>query len=215
MCDKFEKLNNIYLLLPSTTCHKESCANWCCTKLESKIDEHGIYMPLPLVYGIEYLNILDYLLKEYGSKVIEEKFDFLKKTRLCPFKDSKSRRCLIYPVRPFSCRIYGRKVPPIFWGVKVPPKQAKSVFCPDMSVDESEKQKQFLKEYPKMWNTLAELSYDYSPFTEWQKMILQEKIGVPVILVLAFGEYYFLSKQSKEWYQNYFKTYWGMMGNKL
>lgn len=215
MSDEFEQLNSIYNSLPATTCHKESCANWCCTKLESKLDEHGIFMPLPLVYGIEYLNILNYLLKEHSEEFLAEHFDFSKKSRLCPFKDKESRRCLIYPVRPFSCRIYGRKVPPIFWGVKVSPKQAKSVYCEHMSIDEPDKQKKFLKKYPKMWNTLAELSFKHSPFTDWQKEILQIKIGVPVILILAFGEFYFLTKQSKEWYQNYFTTYWAMMGNKL
>lgn len=210
-----EILNHIYSILPSTTCHKTSCANWCCTKLEFSMDEQGNFMPLPLLYGIEYQNILKYLKYKFPDKKIHTMFDFSKKSKLCPFKDQNSYQCMIYPVRPFSCRIFGRKVPPVFWGVEIDPEQALSIYCKDMSVDEQEKQAVFLEKYPALWTQLMELSLTYSPFKPWQKKLLNQMLEIPDIIILAFGEFYFLTSQQKKWYLKHIVNYWNIMGNLL
>lgn len=212
--DAFKELKEIYDSMPKTTCLKSECSNWCCSKLPEAVDENGVFMPLPLVYGVEFLNILKYLRKKSTSQP-HEIYDFSKSTTLCPFKDKDSTNCSIYEVRPYSCRVYGRKVPPVFWGVEVPYEQAKAIFCKDVRIDEAEKQIQFIQDYPGIWSKLAKLSFKYSPFTPWQKNIFETKIGSKDILVFAFGEFYFLTGQSYEWYTQYFKDYWEVMGNKL
>lgn len=214
--EAFKEIEKIYYLMPSTTCHESSCSNWCCTKMLSQNDkDENIFMPLPLVYGIEYLYILNYLKIKYPNKKISELFDFSKKSTLCPFKEEKTKYCLIYPVRPFSCRVYGRRVPPVFWGTTVTLEQANAIFCKNMTEDETHKKQTFDKEYPKIWIKLAELSYKFSPFSNEQKQYLMKLINFPTILVLAFGEYYFLTMQNSEWYENNFLAYWKIMGNRL
>ena len=110
--EAFNQLEKIYDAMPQTICKKTTCAMGCCTKLESFVDKDGNFMPLPLVYGVEYVFILRFLEKKFG-KIFLTHFDFSRKTRTCPFKDKESHLCLIYPVRPFTCRVYGRKVPPV------------------------------------------------------------------------------------------------------
>ncbi|MHB8918067.1 MAG: YkgJ family cysteine cluster protein [Desulfocucumaceae bacterium] len=94
----FEKLNSIYDSLPETTCDR--CGT-CCT------------VPPP-AYIVEYLNMFSYLKDKLGDHIqdILEKavrFYFLELADIslrCPFLGEDSL-CLVYPVRPLSCRGYG------------------------------------------------------------------------------------------------------------
>ncbi|EKD28598.1 MAG: hypothetical protein ACD_79C00265G0004 [uncultured bacterium] len=211
----FEELQNIYDLMPKTTCHEASCSNWCCSKLESFVDEKGLFMPLPLIYSIEFLFISEYIRKKFSTTNFSKLFDFSKKSRICPFKDPDSTFCRIYEARPYSCRVFGRKVPPIFWGVEVDEKQAQAVYCKNMSVDEQNQQEEFIKHYPQSWRKLALLSVNNSPFFPWQKAMLKELTGNPDIIILAFGEFLFLTQQNIAWYKSEFVKYWQVMGEKL
>ena len=210
-----EILQTLYDAMPKTTCQKQSCASWCCTKLERSVDQEGQFMPLPLVYGAEYTHIFNYLKSRYTEREIGRRFNFSRDSRVCPFKDKLSAKCLIYPVRPFSCRVYGRKVPPVFWGVTVPAEQAASVACSDMTVDEPEKLESFNQSYPGMWQILSKLSVLQNPFSQAQRESIQRAIGVPYILVLAFGEFYNLQTKSLKWFKENFASYWKKMGEKL
>lgn len=208
----FSELEAIYSALPATRCLKASCSESCCTKLESQLDQGQKFMPLPLVYAIEYSYILSYFNQKFPGQRIEESFDFSGKTRLCPFKERTSHKCRIYEARPFSCRIYGRLVPPIFWGVPVEEAQAKAVHCHDLLVEEPHRQETFFQDYPGMWDKLAEMSFLYSPFNDAQKASIQANIGMPSILVLAFGEFHYLVQKDKDWFEKNFKTYWETLG---
>ncbi len=94
----FEKLNSIYGSLPQTSCDR--CGT-CCT------------VPPP-AYVVEYLNMFRYLKENLSHRIpdILEKsvrFYFLELADIslkCPFLGEESL-CLIYPVRPLSCRGYG------------------------------------------------------------------------------------------------------------
>lgn len=94
----FEKLNSIYDSLPETTCDR--CGT-CCT------------VPPP-AYIVEYLNMFRYLKENLGHRIpgILDKavrFYFLELADInlkCPFL-SEENLCLVYPVRPLSCRGYG------------------------------------------------------------------------------------------------------------
>lgn len=92
----FYELNKIYKSVPSGDC--KGCGNCC-------MESVGINL-------VEFINIYDYLIereelrKKCMKKVIDYYFtEYIKKSP-CPFKDNDNR-CLIYPVRPLNCRIYG------------------------------------------------------------------------------------------------------------
>ncbi len=93
-----DKLNSIYEGLPQTSC--ERCGT-CCT------------VPPP-AYIVEYLNMFRYMKKNLGDfiPVLVEKavrFYFLELVDInlkCPFL-SDDNQCLVYTVRPLSCRGYG------------------------------------------------------------------------------------------------------------
>jgi Fe-S-cluster containining protein len=209
-------LEAIYARMPRTACLREDYSNECCTKRPSPLDEDGVFMPLPLVYGVEYINIRRFLEKpEIVGPRFAERFDFSGKHRLCPFKDPETRRCRIYPSRPFSCRVFGREVPPVFWGVEVAPEQARAVYCADLREEEPEKAAAFRKEYPALWNELAALTFLCSPFPADVRAVLERKIGTPEILVAAFGEYHRLCEHDAAWFEEYFEEYWKVMGNRL
>jgi Fe-S-cluster containining protein len=96
----FSKLNKIYRKLPQTECN--SCGACC-------------YDP-PVVSYIEFLYAFDYfynnvsftpeLKVEIYKKCIKGNFYDLISPQPCAFLNS-SNRCLIYPVRPLSCRRWG------------------------------------------------------------------------------------------------------------
>ncbi|MBI9013338.1 MAG: YkgJ family cysteine cluster protein [Clostridiales bacterium] len=100
--NKLVKINNlisnletIYSKIPSGECN--GCAKCC---MESV---HAFY--------IEFLNIYDYvtkndLLENVMEKVEDHYFNELVEVKPCPFlKEDKT--CLIYPVRPLVCRLFG------------------------------------------------------------------------------------------------------------
>ncbi len=89
-------LNKVYENIPSGDCL--GCGNCC-------MESIGISF-------IEFLNIYDYLEKNKSikykvmKKIIDYYFlEYIQKSP-CPFKD-ENNRCIIYPVRPLNCRLYG------------------------------------------------------------------------------------------------------------
>lgn len=88
-------LNSLYDTIPSGQC--SGCAKCC---MESV---HAFY--------IEFLNVYHYLVKEnllndVMVKIESHYFNELVEVKACPFlKEDKS--CLIYPVRPLVCRLFG------------------------------------------------------------------------------------------------------------
>jgi Fe-S-cluster containining protein len=91
-------LNTIYDSLPQTSCEK--CGT-CCT------------VPPP-AYIVEYLNMFRYMKENLGDHIPEllekaVRYYFLELVDIklgCPFL-GEDRLCLVYPVRPLSCRGYG------------------------------------------------------------------------------------------------------------
>lgn len=94
----FEELNSIYDGLPETTCDR--CGT-CCT------------VPPP-AYIIEYLNMFRYMKDNLSEKIADllertVRYYFLELADInlkCPFLGGDNL-CLVYPVRPLSCRGYG------------------------------------------------------------------------------------------------------------
>ena len=127
--DKIKQLQDLYDSIPPTKCLETSCADWCCSRLPSAVNEKGHFISLPLIYSIEFLNIKEYVHKNLSSRQVQEFTDYNNKKPLCCFKDPGSPGCLVYPVRPFTCRVYGRRVPPIFFGIEYPSEAAESIFC--------------------------------------------------------------------------------------
>lgn len=94
----FDSLNSIYESLPETNCEK--CGT-CCT------------VPPP-AYIVEYLNMFRFLKNNISDgipEIVEKsvRFYFLELVDInlkCPFLGEDSL-CMVYPVRPLSCRGYG------------------------------------------------------------------------------------------------------------
>ena len=89
-------LNEIYDTLPSGDC--AGCGKCCMESVSINL--------------IEFINILDYLnsneniKKKSIKKIIEYYFLEYVEKKSCPFKQ-KDNKCMIYPVRPLNCRLYG------------------------------------------------------------------------------------------------------------
>ena len=92
----FEKLNNIYDILPKGQC--TGCGNCC-------MESVGINL-------IEFLNIFNYLQdkdelrRKSLDKIMDYYFMEFMEKKSCPFKD-ENNRCEIYDVRPLNCRLFG------------------------------------------------------------------------------------------------------------
>ena len=108
---KLKRLNEIYAKIPTTTC--DNCGE-CCRILTISI------------FSIEFINIERYLDKNISR---EEKERITKETKInnqivemykesakkapshfpCSFRDEQTKKCMIYPVRPFDCQMFGLK----------------------------------------------------------------------------------------------------------
>lgn len=210
--DRLRKLNKIYEAFPETTC-KVSCGDWCCSKLEELFDENGNYMSLPMIYSIEYLNILNHLKKKYTQEQIDSFADFNNKKPMCCFRDSANNACRIHTVHPFSCRVYGHRVPPIFWGVTATQEMADNIFCPNMKVLDEEKAKAFRESYPSFWEELASLSSGFSLFSEKKQEVMMRVAGIPDIKVLGWLEFHYLVRLSDEEFGEKFEEFWKTYSN--
>jgi len=93
--DYIDGLNQIYSRVPSGEC------NGCGTCCGESVRTHFV----------EFLNIYKYLVdenkltKELKSKIMTFYFTELTEVRPCPFREEEG--CLIYPVRPLVCRLFG------------------------------------------------------------------------------------------------------------
>jgi Fe-S-cluster containining protein len=212
--DKLLLLNNLYQKLPETKC-REKCGNWCCSKLKVLCDERGNFVSLPLVYSIEFKNIQNYLLNNFKDEEIKQFTDMKNKSLTCIFRDNENNRCQIYDVEPFSCRVYGHRVPPFFWGIDYPPKMAENIYCKDMEILDYSKEAQFINEYRSYWDTLALLSRDFSLFSKEKREIIKEVTGVDDIKILGWLEYNFLITASLDWFKANFANFWKIHGSLL
>ncbi|WP_053954796.1 YkgJ family cysteine cluster protein [Inediibacterium massiliense] len=94
--DYFDRLNKIYNTIPTGRCL--GCTNCCMESVST--------------HFVEFLNIIHYLTnrsklyKEILPNVVKYYFlEMVDKTH-CPFLD-ESGKCVIYPVRPLVCRVFG------------------------------------------------------------------------------------------------------------
>lgn len=91
----FRQLEILYSQLPSGSCH--GCATCCYDGVTASF--------------VEYMNIRRYfsdhllLTEELKEHIREYVLNELKEVNPCPFLVAK--RCLIYPVRPLTCRLFG------------------------------------------------------------------------------------------------------------
>lgn len=207
--DKITALHEMYKKVPATKCLESYCGDWCCTKLASSKDEQGNFMSLPLIYSIEYYSIAEYVLKHFSPDEQEAFFNPDKKTEKCVFRKSgKNGGCSIYPVRPFSCRTYGRSVPDIFWGLQYPKGSARAVDCPDCVHMDCSNEKKFIAEYPLMWDTLRQLSQGLISVPELGKEIVKEISGNDEFMILGWQERNKLLSENKNWFKSCFKKWW-------
>jgi len=212
--DKFLILNNLYKKLPLTQC-AEKCGTWCCTKLKELCDDQGNFLSLPLVYSIEFQNIRSYLINNFTKEEISKLLDIKNKALKCAFHDAEKKICLINEVKPFSCRVYGHRVPPFFWGIKYPEHYAENIYCKNMKILDYQEEASFMREYKKCWDTLALLSKNFSLFTSDQRAIIKKTLGVDDIKILGWLEYNFLINNSLDWYKTNFSTFWKIHGSLL
>lgn len=192
--------------VPPTQCMKSECGDWCCTKLDSACDENGNFMSLPLIYTIEFYAIAQYI---YDNFSVDEHARFFyadPKERKCVFRDNGG--CLIYPVRPFSCRVYGREVPDIFWGIEYPPGSAASIHCRNCRINDEGMESDFLARYPKIWDKLYKLSHELPVVEPENKPFFSAVTGLDEIIILGWYERCELLAGSTGWFNKQFAAWW-------
>ena len=96
-------LYRLYSWVPATVC--ENCG--ACCELTDEEMRSGWFTMAPL-YVVEYINICDFISSNLDRASRERLFGVrIERPKLCPFRDKRTARCIIYPVRPFVCRAYG------------------------------------------------------------------------------------------------------------
>ena len=205
--DKINEVLHIYNKVPCTKCMKSSCGDWCCTKLEQAKDQEGNFMSLPLIYTIEFETILDYLNKNFSKDEVE-KFKYPeRKSQKCVFRTDAG--CAIYPVRPFSCRVYGRKVPDVLWGMALPEGAAEAVNCPDCVVVDKKKEERFIKEnYLKIWDELYNLSCGIPIIRPGCRQFFKSVTGLDDLVILGWIERNELLNKDLNWFRSHFLLWW-------
>ncbi|MCK5706782.1 MAG: YkgJ family cysteine cluster protein [Candidatus Aureabacteria bacterium] len=212
---KIEQLEGLYKTIPKTQCTKTTCADWCCSRLPTAVNADGLFISLPLIYSIEFLNIKKFITENFQKKDIEEFYDYNSKRPLCSFKDPKSPGCLIYPVRPFTCRVFGRCVPPVFFGMEYPPEAANEIFCPHLKIMDKDKEKVFQDRFPVYWTELANLSASVSVFTIEQLDAIHRVSDVHDIFITGWKEFALLTSATPLWLEKNFASFWKAHGNLL
>ena len=213
--DKLKELKDLYATIPATKCLKTSCADWCCSRLPEAVSDSGHFISLPLVYSIEFLDIREYIYSHFSKKDINEFYDYSSKKPLCCFKDPETPGCLVYPVRPFTCRVFGRRVPPIFWGMDYPPEAVDRIFCPNLSISDKQEEIRFLDRYPLFWEKLSSLSASVSVFSKEQLQAIHEVSDVEDLYITGWKEFALLSSSTPDWLKKNFAEFWKIHGNLL
>jgi len=204
------QLHNLYSVIPHTSCKKVSCADWCCSKLKESMDEYGNFMSLPLIYNIEYYAIAAYIEKNFIASEKEKLFSVEKNGAKCVFRKSDPPAgCMIYPVRPFSCRVYGRKTPDFFWGIDYPQGCAQSIYCPDCEPEDINAETRFMeKSYHFIWRELEKLSKGLKVCPQECEDVFRKTTGLNELLVLGWIERNELMNRNKNWYETQFEQWW-------
>ncbi len=214
--DKISRLQQLYRSIPPTQCGRTDCGDWCCTKLDSAKDKAGNYMSLPLIYTIEYYTIAQYVNKHFSARQRRAYFIPDKKDAMCVFrKQGDAGGCMIYPVRPFSCRVYGRAVPDIFWGIEYPKGSAKAVECPDCVPVNRKDEDRFLGRYCAVWDTLLELSCGLPVIPQGCDEIFRSVTGLDAFIIMGWYERNELLSKDRAWFDTQFEQWWNIYSNLL
>ena len=75
-----------------------------------------------------------------------------------------------------------------------------------------EKEKEFLDQYPLMWQKLANLSSSVSVFTPEQLKAIQEVSSLNDIYITGWKEFALLSKATPQWLRKNFVQFWQIHG---
>ena len=214
--DKISVLIELYRSIPPTKCERTDCGDWCCSKLDSSKDEAGNYMSLPLIYTIEYYAIIEYITHHFSVSMRTACFDPPKKEPMCVFrKHGADGGCMIYPVRPFSCRVYGRSVPDIFWGIEHPKGSAKAIECAHCVPVCRKDEDRFLARYPAIWDTLLELSLGLPVIPRGCDDIFRSVTGLDRFAIMGWYERNELLSKDRAWFESQFEAWWNIYSNLL
>jgi len=148
-----ERLKRVYGQVPDTRCAGSGECCWLTS--EEYANDYATMFPL---YRAEYVNIVDYLQREWPEDRRADIFAFTEERPLrCPFL-GKDNGCSIYSVRPLICRTYGVMNPRSIkrqvdlLSNEVPPKDLSSfavreggMVCARVSVLQPEKIKEHVK----------------------------------------------------------------------
>jgi len=215
--NRITELKTVYSIIPPTVCKSDSCADWCCSKLDQAKDVNGNFMSLPLIYNIEYYAIIEYIKKNFAQKEQKIFFDLKKESTKCVFRKSDHPAgCMIYPVRPFSCRVYGRRTPDYFWGIEYPEGCAQSIYCHNCEPENKLVEDEFInKSYRKIWREIENLSAGLQVVPPGYEKIFEDITGLREILILGWIERNELLSKDKQWFKKHLENWWGIYSNLL
>jgi len=218
MIDRYAQLEAMYALLPRTTC--EGCGE-CCQLTEEDIRQG--YVTMYPLFAVEFSYISEYVARALGE--VEQKRIFgvqEERPRRCPFQDD-AHGCLIYPVRPMTCRAYGilsseeiddteqhyRDRIPDTWLDRFL-RIERSTMCPKVRVVDTEMMARHIENLVvnRYVRKLIELSRGLNLFGGEQRRVLEEITGKSEIIVWTWGGYNALRSRSAAWMKDHLEAFW-------
>ncbi len=214
-----ERLEKVYSQVPSTRCAGSGECCWLTS--EEYVNDYATMFPL---YRVEYVNIVDYVEREWPEVLRSDIFSFREERPLrCPFL-GENNGCSIYKVRPLICRTYGVMNPRSIkrqvdlLGEEVSPQKLSSfvaresgMVCPRVSVLQRGKIKDHVKNiidgfYEK---ELESLSCQVDVAGGERRLIFRRITGKTAWPVRwSWGGYNTIRFASLKWLRSNFSSYW-------
>jgi len=212
-------LEEVYRSIPATTC--SNCGT-CCQVTEEERRQGWVTM-YPL-YVVEYLHIAAYVARHFTPTEREFYQNFREEWPLeCPFRDKEKRACVIYPVRPLTCRTYGiLNEQRIEQMVAVHSNRNPAIqlerfkrwerhhVCPNVQVVEEDKLDVYMARRIEFWYTkqVEILSVRVDIVGPERRQTFEEITGRPNVLSWTWGGFNALRCSSAEAFVTQFPTYW-------
>ena len=212
-------LEEVYRSIPATKC--SSCGTCCEVTQEER--RQGWVTMYPL-YAVEYLHIAAYVAGQFASKDRNFYLGFREEWPLrCPFRDQEKRGCVIYPVRPMTCRTYGvlneqrideavaahrNRIPSI--ELERFRRWERHHICPNVQVVEEDKLDAYMAHRIEFWYTkqLEVLSVKVDVIGPEKRQAFEEITGRPSVLSWTWGGFNTLRFSSAEAFVTQFPAYW-------
>ncbi|OQY28599.1 MAG: hypothetical protein B6244_06740 [Candidatus Cloacimonetes bacterium 4572_55] len=211
-----EKLDTLYQAAPQTECPK-TCSDCCRLTEEEMQGDIAVMYPL---YKAEYFKIVSYIHKCFPEETVKNLLTLRdERPQICPFLIVKNHACLIYPARPYLCRIYGilsadeLEMAKSLYQKKLPESWLREflrmdscLICEKIRVNDSGKmnyidQRARGEDARALWK----LSCQVPPHP---REIEVESLTEGTLLIWTWGGFNALYASEESWFRSHFQEYW-------